>query len=167
MDHGALATCAGVSFAIPLSELSATRERPIFSPLRRPPSPAVAAAPYVPPQSAKPVEPERPQLFLIGTIAGDKGGLGIFLDYSTDTILRLKAGEGYKGWILREVRSREIVPKRAIRRQLYRCRRLHLRVLASLAWNLNRRWSEQAGTNVKLRKARQKIGPWSNLDGNS
>jgi hypothetical protein len=69
----------------------------------------VAAAPYVPPQSAKPVEPERPQLFLIGTIAGDKGGLGIFLDYSTDTILRLKAGEGYKGWILREVRSREIV----------------------------------------------------------
>jgi general secretion pathway protein N len=109
VDHGALATCAGVSFAIPLSELSATRERPIFSPLRRPPSPAVAAAPYVPPQSAKPVEPERPQLFLIGTIAGDKGGLGIFLDYSTDTILRLKAGEGYKGWILREVRSREIV----------------------------------------------------------
>jgi general secretion pathway protein N len=96
-------------WAIPLSELSATRERPIFSPSRRPPSPAVAAAPYVPPQSAKPVEPERPQLFLIGTIAGDKGGLGIFLDYSTDTILRLKAGEGYKGWILREVRSREIV----------------------------------------------------------
>ena len=96
--------------AIPLKELSATRERPIFSPSRRPPSPAATTAPYVlPSQTEKPPESERPQLLLVGTIAGDKESFGIFLDSSANTVLRLKTGEGHKGWILREVRSREIV----------------------------------------------------------
>ncbi|HEY6025244.1 MAG TPA: hypothetical protein VIV34_13825 [Pseudolabrys sp.] len=97
-------------WAIPLKELSAARERPIFSSSRRPPAPAVVTAPYVPsPQPAKPAEPERPQLSLVGTIAGDKEGFGIFLDRSANTVLRLKTGEEHKGWILREVRSRETV----------------------------------------------------------
>ena len=97
-------------WAIPLKELSATRERPIFSPSRRPPAPAVAAASYAPPpRPAKPPEPDRPQLSLVGTIAGDKEGFGIFLDRSANLVLRLKTGEEHKGWILREVRSRETV----------------------------------------------------------
>jgi general secretion pathway protein N len=96
-------------WAIPLKELSATRERPIFSPSRRAPAPVVATAPNVPPQPAKPVEPERPQLSLVGTIAGDNESFGIFLDRSVNTVLRLKLGEAHKGWVLREVRSREIV----------------------------------------------------------
>jgi general secretion pathway protein N len=97
-------------WAIPIKALSATRERPIFSPSRRPPAPAVAAAPYAPPpQPAKPAEPDRPQLSLVGTIAGDTEGFGIFLDRSANTVLRLKTGEAHKGWILREVRGRETV----------------------------------------------------------
>lgn len=97
-------------WAIPLKELAATRERPIFSPSRRAPAPAAATAPYVPsPQPVKPAEPERPQLSLVGTIAGDKEGFGIFLDRSASTVFRLKTGEQYKGWFLREVRSRETV----------------------------------------------------------
>ena len=97
-------------WAIPLRDLSATRERPVFSPSRRPPAPAVAAAPYTPPPPpAKPAEPERPQLSLVGTIAGGREGFGIFLDRLANTVLRLKTGEGHKGWILREVRSRETV----------------------------------------------------------
>jgi hypothetical protein len=97
-------------WAISLKELSATRERPIFLPSRRAPAPAVATAPYVPsPQPTKPAEPERPQLSLVGTIAGDKEGFGIFLDRLANTVLRLKTGEQHKGWILREVRSRETV----------------------------------------------------------
>ena len=95
--------------AIPLKELSATRERPIFSPSRRAPTPAVATTPYTPPQPARPLEPERPQLSLVGTIAGDGESFGIFLDRSANTVLRLKMGEAHKGWILREVRRREIV----------------------------------------------------------
>ncbi len=97
-------------WAIPLKELSATRDRPIFSPSRRPPTPAVAASSYTPPpQPAKPAEPDRPQLSLVGTIAGDREGFGIFLDRSANTVLRLKTGEEHKGWVLRKVRSRETV----------------------------------------------------------
>lgn len=97
-------------WGIPLKELSATRERPIFSPMRRPPTPAVVATPYSPPpQPVKSAEPDRPQLSLVGTIAGDKEGFGIFLDRSANTVLRLKTGEAHKGWILREVRGRETV----------------------------------------------------------
>jgi len=97
-------------WAVPLNELSATRERPIFSPSRRPPAPAVATVPYVPsPPLAKPAAPERPQLSLVGTIAGGKEGFGIFFDRLANTVLRLKTGDQHKGWILREVRGREAV----------------------------------------------------------
>jgi len=96
-------------WAIPLRELSATRDRPIFSSSRRPPAPAIATAPYEPPQLVKQTEPERPQLSLVGTIAGGKEGFGIFLDRLANTVLRLKIGEQHKGWTLREVRGRETI----------------------------------------------------------
>ncbi len=62
-------------WGIPLTALSGTRDRPIFSSSRRPPAPAVApaAVPKVV-AAAKPREPERPPLSLVGTIAsGDEG----------------------------------------------------------------------------------------------
>jgi hypothetical protein len=97
-------------WAIPLKELSVTRDRPIFSPSRRLLVVAVATAPDEPPfQPAKSAEPERPLLSLVGTIASNREGFGIFLDRSANTVLRLKTGEEHKGWILREVRSRETV----------------------------------------------------------
>jgi general secretion pathway protein N len=96
-------------WAISLEDLPATRDRPIFSPSRRSPAPGVATAPDMPLKAEKPVERERPQLLLIGTISGGKDGFGIFLDRPADTVLRLKTGEQHKGWTLREVRSRETV----------------------------------------------------------
>jgi general secretion pathway protein N len=96
-------------WAIPLTLLSATRERPIFSPSRRPPSAAVAAEPVT--IKAPPVrkrEPEPPQLALVGTIASDEEGFGIFLDQSTKTPLRLKVGEDYQGWKLRAIEGRQV-----------------------------------------------------------
>src|SRR5262249_24862713 len=96
-------------WAIPLKDLSVTRERPLFSPSRRPPAPAVAAAPYVPPRpAAKPAEPERPLLSLIGTVIGERAAIGIFLDQAANKVLRLKLGEAHRGWTLRDVRGREI-----------------------------------------------------------
>lgn len=95
-------------WAIPLSALSGTRDRPIFSPSRRPPAPAVA--PSTPPKllvAPKPREPERPQLALVGTVSGGNEGFGIFLDQSTKVALRLKVGEDYQGWKLRSVQGRE------------------------------------------------------------
>jgi hypothetical protein len=95
-------------WAIPLSALSGTRDRPIFSSSRRPIPPAVAPA-AVPKVVAipKPRAPERPQLSLVGTIASGDEGFGIFLDQSTKAALRLKVGEDYQGWKLRSVQGPE------------------------------------------------------------
>src|SRR5207253_938235 len=83
-------------WGIPLKLLSATRDRPIFSPSRRPPPlntapPALAVAPPV--QAPKP--PERPQLSLVGTTVNGDDGFAIFLDPSTRAPLRLSMGADY------------------------------------------------------------------------
>ena len=96
-------------WAIPLKELSATRERPLFSTSRRPPPPAVVAAPYVPAAAvSKPAEPDRPRLSLVGTISGTTDGFGIFLDQTNNLVVKLRTGEGHRGWILRRVVGREV-----------------------------------------------------------
>jgi hypothetical protein len=94
-------------WAIPLTQLSGTRDRPIFSPSRRP-APAVAAAEPVAvrPPPRKEIEP--PQLSLVGTIASDDESFGIFVDQSTKAALRLKVGEDYQGWKLSIIRGREV-----------------------------------------------------------
>jgi hypothetical protein len=102
------ALSANPLWAIPLTALSGTRDRPIFSASRRPPPPAVARAAISQVAAVpKPREPERPQLSLVGTIASDDEGFGIFLDQSTNAALRLKVGEDYQGWRLRSVQGRE------------------------------------------------------------
>jgi general secretion pathway protein N len=95
-------------WGVPLNQLSGTRDRPIFSPSRRPPPAAVAAEPVLvkPPPRKKEIEP--PQLSLVGTIASGDEGFGIFLDQSTKAALRLKVGEDYQGWKLRAIRGREV-----------------------------------------------------------
>jgi hypothetical protein len=97
-------------WAIPLNSLTTTRARPIFSPSRRPPPPAIVAAPYVPPpRAATPAEPDRPQLMLVGTVTGEQEAFGIFLDQTANKIVRLKLGDLHGGWILRQVRGREVM----------------------------------------------------------
>jgi hypothetical protein len=95
-------------WAMPLKQFSATRERPIFLPSRRPPAPAVTTA--VVPKTIvvpKPKEPERPQVSLVGTISGDDEKFGIFIDLSTKAVIRLKLGEEFQGWKLQSVQGRE------------------------------------------------------------
>ena len=97
-------------WAVPLSTLTATRERPLFTPSRRAPAPAVAgpvvAAPP-PPPPPPPTEPERPQLVLVGAIASDSEGIAVFLDQATNNIVRLRTGQDHSGWVLRSVKGRE------------------------------------------------------------
>jgi hypothetical protein len=102
------ALSANPLWAIPLAQIPITRDRPIFSPSRRPPPAAVTPA-EIPKVVAvpKPREPERPQLTLVGTAASDDEGFGIFLDQSTKAVFRLKVGEDYQGWRLRSVQGRE------------------------------------------------------------
>jgi general secretion pathway protein N len=94
-------------WAIPLAQLKVTRERPLFSPSRRPPPPVEIskAAPPPPP----PPEPEKLQLSLVGTVVSTDGeGIGVFLSLAgIAPPLRLKTGDIHKGWVLRAVRRRE------------------------------------------------------------
>jgi general secretion pathway protein N len=99
---------------IPLASLSTTRERPIFSPSRRPPPPVVAAAPpaLAPPPPPKPVRAERPQLSLVGTVDGGEESFAIFVDPANKGALRLRIGDDYQGWKLRSVQGREATLER-------------------------------------------------------
>jgi general secretion pathway protein N len=100
---------------IPLSTLSATRDRPIFSPSRRPP-PVAAIGPRIEPVKAPPPaaipEPPRPSLALIGVVLGGSEAIAIFLDQSNQGIVRIRAGEGHQGWVLSSVMGREVTLQR-------------------------------------------------------
>jgi hypothetical protein len=101
------ALSANPLWAMPLKQFSATRERPIFLPSRRPPArPEVAVA--APKIVALPKEPERPQFSLVGTIAGDEDKFGIFVDQNTKAVIRLRVGEDFQGWKLQSVQGREV-----------------------------------------------------------
>jgi hypothetical protein len=93
-------------WAIPLNLLSATRDRPLFSPSRRPPAAAVVASPPAPPAAPPPAAPEQLQLRLVGTIVGTKQHMGVFIDQATQAVVRLQVGEGISGWTLRVVQAR-------------------------------------------------------------
>ena len=90
-------------WSIPLTSLTATRERPIFSPTRRPPPVLVKPAPT---QAAS---TGQPSLALVGAIAGENEGIAIFLDGATKNIIRMKTGESHGGWTLRAVKAREAI----------------------------------------------------------
>lgn len=88
-----------------LSSLSVTRERPIFSPSRRPPA------------SSKPLPlaqnqfngTSRPPLTLLGVIAGGEPGIAVFLDGNSQAVIRMKIGERRSGWTLHSVKWRQAI----------------------------------------------------------
>ena len=98
-------------WSIPLSTLSATQERPIFSASRRPPPRAVAAPPVeqvsVPPPTLA-AAPEPPPLALIGAVVGDSDAIAVFVDLTNQKMVRLRQGESHAGWLLSTVLRREV-----------------------------------------------------------
>jgi hypothetical protein len=91
---------------IPVSSLKATRERPIFSPSRRPPAIVNAS-----PEPSKPLAvagPNRPHLLLVGAIAGDTESIAIFIDETTKSVVRLRTGESHAGWALQSVNGQQV-----------------------------------------------------------
>jgi general secretion pathway protein N len=97
-------------WSVPMSALTATEARPIFSASRRPPPPAVVApAPELasaPPPA--PAEAQHPPLALIGAVVGDGEAIAVFLDRATQNVVRLRPGESHGGWKLSGVESREV-----------------------------------------------------------
>ena len=89
-------------WGIPISSLSATRERPIFSASRRPPAPP---APPKPVAEAPPPPPELEHcpFTLVGTALGEPQNVALILDQTTKSLVRLHVGEVALGWYLRSV----------------------------------------------------------------
>src|SRR5262249_47195697 len=97
-------------WAIPLASLTATRERPLLVPSRRPPAPPVSvAAPAAPPPVQRtPAPPERFRLSLIGVATAASEGVAVFRDEASKDVVRLRTGESHSGWALRSVDGREV-----------------------------------------------------------
>jgi hypothetical protein len=110
-DPGAKSRDGNPLWRVPLSSLSATRDRPLFSASRRPP---IVAAPVGAPAPQKqealaPPSPERPLLTLVGTIVSRTGSIAMLQGSSTDAISRLRLGEKNDGWRVQGISLRSIV----------------------------------------------------------
>jgi general secretion pathway protein N len=120
-DAGRVLPSGNPLWAVPLSVLTATQARPIFSASRRPPPQAVIAPPVneasaAPPQKAS--LPEHPPLALIGAVVGETDAIAVFLDRTNQKIVRLRQGETHGGWVLSSVQGREVTLKKADRTEV-------------------------------------------------
>jgi general secretion pathway protein N len=103
-------------WGIPVSALTATRERPIFSPTRRPPAPPPEPVPAAESPPPPPAEPEQPLLTLVGTATGETDNVAVVVDQSTKNLVRLHVGEAVSGWYLRSIDSRAMTLEKDNRR---------------------------------------------------
>lgn len=106
-------------WSVPLSALTGTQERPIFSATRRPPPRAVAAAPieeaHAPPP--KPVDAP-PPLMLVGAVVGEGDAIAILVNRTDQKVVRLRQGESLGGWSLISVQPREVTFKQGDRSEV-------------------------------------------------
>jgi hypothetical protein len=90
-----------------LSQLTATRERPLFTPSRRPPSLAtpvrIVAAP---PPPAPPPAP--PPFILVGTVTGETANIAIVKHDKTGEAMSLRSGDVREGWTVTRVERRAV-----------------------------------------------------------
>lgn len=87
-----------------LEGFSATRERPLFSPQRRPPAaPRMAVAPPPPP----PVPPTPPQVALYGIVT-EANGARAMIRANGDKIIAARIGDDIAGWKVTKIGRRQI-----------------------------------------------------------
>ena len=87
---------------------------PDFFPSRRPPAVAAVALVQAPPLTMT-SQSLQPALSLLGIIAGDADDMesvAVFLDASTNMVIRMKPGESHNGWTLQSVRARHAILQR-------------------------------------------------------
>jgi general secretion pathway protein N len=107
----------GPAFTMPpLENLEATRERPLFSPKRRPDAEAPAEAPVVE------ESPENLPFELTGVVIGSDMSIAILRNRDTQETVRLREGENLEAWSLQEVATRHVVLRqedRQVRLELF------------------------------------------------
>jgi hypothetical protein len=91
--------------AQPLDRLLATRERPLFSPTRRPTPP-----PPPPPPEAAPVAvvPQLPNVQLFGIVVDDEGARAIVRS-GAEKVDRVQIGDDIGGWKVSQIEGRRLV----------------------------------------------------------
>ncbi len=98
--------------AVRLEDLTATRERPLFLPTRRSPTPArveAPPAPAPPPVDKKAVESAPPPFDLIGAVVGEGTALALLRNRASNKIVRLRLGDEAGGWRVSAVGLRSVL----------------------------------------------------------
>jgi hypothetical protein len=92
--------------AQPLDRLSATRERPLFSPTRRPrpPPPPVVAAPEPPPPPPPP-----PDVALFGIVMDGDEAQAVVRAGPAAKIMRVRVGDDIGGWKVAQIDGRRLI----------------------------------------------------------
>lgn len=89
--------------ARPLDRFSATRDRPLFSPTRRPPAaPVIVAAPPPPP-------PLPPNVALLGVVMDGEQAQAVVRAGPTAKILRVSIGDDIGGWKVGQIEEKKLV----------------------------------------------------------
>ena len=108
----ASATSKNPLAAQPLDLLSNTRDRPLFSPSRRPPPPP--PAPVVERIEPPPPVPP-PNVVLLGVVTDENGPRVVVRSGSPDKIIRARLGEEIEGWQVAQIESRRLVLSHDVR----------------------------------------------------
>jgi general secretion pathway protein N len=90
-----------------LDQLSATRERPLFAPTRRPPPPPPATVGSADPLPPPPPDP--PTLSLFGIVKDTDGASALVRAQTSDKVQRLRVGDKLQGWEVARIEERQLV----------------------------------------------------------
>jgi hypothetical protein len=90
----------------PLERLSATRERPLFSPTRRPPPPP---PPVVHLPEPPPPPPPPPDVALLGVVMDGDEARAVVRTSPAAKVMRVRIGDDIGGWIVRQIDGRQLV----------------------------------------------------------
>jgi hypothetical protein len=89
--------------AQPLDRMSSTRDRPLFSPTRRPPAPPpVIAAP-------PPLPPPPPDVALLGVVMDGDEARAVVRTGPAAKVLRVRIGDDIGGWKVGQIEARQLV----------------------------------------------------------
>lgn len=117
IDIGMPAVFGNPVAEVPLDRLSDTRNRPLFSPSRRPLAPpappAIAAGVERAPQPSPLLSP--PGVALFGIVVGAQGARAFIATGAADKIIGVRPGDDVSGWTVTAITQRNLVLSRAER----------------------------------------------------
>jgi hypothetical protein len=117
IDIGTSAVSGNPLADVPLARLSGTRNRPLFSPSRRPPAPAAPPAIAARVEPAQPPSPllSPPGVTLFGIVVGAQDARAFIATGAADRIIGVRPGDDVSGWTVTAITQRDLVLSRAER----------------------------------------------------